>query len=212
MHAARGGPSCCTGALWLAPIPPTKLHADGAARRANHAHRAIDGCDRTSQTAGRLAIKRRTDTTCNTTSLSLASVRSLPSAPEGAEGTSRSWGDAGAFELHFTSHVTPRTTIATIVPLLKVQGTIHTLTHSRSRCLASPGTSLASSLYTQLAKDSPRLASRLLSAYETIHSHTQVTRNTPISQPFLVRLYALSVLRVSSSSQLSRPSSLPPLS
>ena len=105
MHAARGGPSCRTGALWLAPIPPTKLHADGAARRANHAHRAIDGCDRTSQTAGRLAIKRRTDTTCNTTSLSRPSA---PSPRRRAELTSRSWGDAGAFDciLHPTSQTT----------------------------------------------------------------------------------------------------------
>ena len=207
MRVACNGPSCRTGALWLAPIPPTKLHAEGAVRRANHANRAIDGCDRTSQTAGRLAIKRRTDTTCNTSSLS------RPSAPRA--GGRRSLRDHGGTRellncIYIPRH-RPRTTIATIVPLLKVQGTIHTLTHSRSRCLASPGTS-ARVIATQLAKDSPRLASRLLSAYETIHSHTQVTRNTPISQPFLVRLYALSVLRVSSSSQLSRPSSLPPRS
>ena len=145
MHAARGGPSCRTGALWLAPIPPTKLHADGAVRRANHAHRAIDGCDRTSQTAGRLAIKRRTDTTCNTIRY-LARVRTLPLRGR------RSLRDHGGTRELLIAFYIPRhrsrTTIATIVPLLKVQGTIHTLTHSRSRCLASPGTSLASSLHT----------------------------------------------------------------
>ena len=50
-----------------------------------------------------MAITRRTDTTCNTTSLS------RPSAPR-AEGevTSRSRGDAGAFELHL--HPTSQTT------------------------------------------------------------------------------------------------------
>jgi len=66
-----------------------------------------------------------------------------------------------------------RTTIATIVPLLKVQGTIHTLTHSRSRCLASPGTSLASSLHTarqRLAKTRVTTPLRIRN-YTLTHTH-----------------------------------------
>ena len=111
----------------------------------------------------------------------------------------------------YTPRHRPRTTIATIVPLLKVQGTIHTLTHSRSRCLASPGTSLASSLHTarqRLAKTRVTTPLRIRNYTLTHTSHSQYTHLPAIPCPLVCPLCASRLILFSTLTPLIPPTTL----